>query len=220
MQISQRSYSGHTFRPRPVIEIEKTSNTLIVATAWGNQEMAQWTADFIKERLSASGEVDAEITKVVTKRAPVEESNKLRDVVQLANQQLYKKANEKEYQTAVEIAVVNVERKVLSWVQYGNPHLLLATGQGFQPLSYTPDWSWQLQQSSPLVANALGIKDSLYPNCGSYRLQGNESLFLVARSALPAKLFSVAEPELTNCAEALVEDNADAPFWLGMLSLS
>jgi len=218
MDLVQRSYSGHTFRPRPLIEIEKSTNTIIIATSWGTPEHAQTVIELIKEQLTTSHQPEA--TRVGNfVEGLSEESNRLRAAASIANDQLYLRENSKQYTAAVEIALISVHKKNLNWVQLGTPHLILSGDEGFQPLSYTPDWSWQLQQSSPLVSKALGLERNSYFNCGSYRLKGDEKLFLIARSAVPSLLYSQESPDLKSCAEVLVEDNADAPFWLGVLDL-
>lgn len=218
MDLVQRSYSGHTFRPRPQIEIEKNTNTLIVATSWGSPEQAQAVIEMIKEQLSVSHQPDA--TRVGNFIDGLsEESNRLRAAATIANDYLYSRENSREYQAAVEIALVTIHKRNISWLQLGTPHLLLAGSNGIEPLAYTPDWSWQHQQSSPLLSKALGMERSVYFNCGSHRLKGDEKMFFVSRSAVPSALYSLKSPNLKTCSEVLVEDNSEAPFWVGVLDL-
>lgn len=218
MDLVQRSYSGHTFRPRPIIEIEKTTNTLIIATPWGASDQAQMVIDLIKEQLSVSQQPEATRVGGFIEGLS-EDGNRLRAAAALANEQLYHRENSKEYSIAVEIALISVQKRSLSWVQLGTPHLILLGNEGFQPLASTPDWSWQLQQAAPLVSKGLGMEKNSYFNCGSSRFKGGEKLFLISRSVVPASVYALREPDLNSCAEALVEDNSDAPFWLGVLEL-
>ncbi|MEZ0392381.1 MAG: hypothetical protein ACAH59_09210 [Pseudobdellovibrionaceae bacterium] len=219
MDFFQRSYSGHSFRPRPLIEEDKSTNTLIVATSWGGSEHAQLVVDTIKEQLIVSE--DTQATRINSGHQGLsEEANLLRQAATLANERLYLRENNREYSAAVEIALITVQKETLHWAQLGTPHLLLSGNQGFQPLCYSPDWSWQLQQSSPLVSKALGLDRQCYLNCGSYKLQGNEKLLMICRSAVPGTLYQIQSPDLTTCSQALVEDNSNAPFWLGVVGFS
>ncbi len=218
MVLEQRSYSGHAFRPRPLIEELPAQKTLIVATSWGDPDHAQWVVDLIKEHLQLAGNPDA--TRVGAYVPELSESgNLIRAAALFANEQLHLKENSKEYKAAVEIAIVTFEKQVLSWVQMGNPHLVLQTPQGMQPLVAQPDWASQLQQDTPLVCRALGLDRVCYPNCGSHRLQKNEKLILISRSTVPSRFYTLENPDLVQCSSALVSDHEEAPFWLGVVSL-
>lgn len=116
--------------------------------------------------------------------------------------------------------MLSYRNHVLSWVQLGTPHLILTGEQGAQPLASYPDWAWQLQQDAPLVSKALGLERNCYPNCGSHRVQGHEKVILVARSAVPASLYTLKNVDLSTCGQALVDDQMQTPFWLGVLDLS
>jgi hypothetical protein len=148
-----------------------------------------------------------------------EMGNHLRNATLMANEQLHLSENAKEYSAAVEVALLSVQKQVLTWAQVGTPHLLLQTSSGLQPLASQPDWAWQLQQDAPLVSKALGLERSCYPQCGSYRLRGHEKILLISRSAIPSKLYALNEANLETCAQVLVEDHEEAPFWLGILDL-
>lgn len=220
MDFTQRSYSGHTFRPRPLLEEDRNSQTYMIATSWGAPEHSHKVIDLIKEHLRFSEDGDS--TKVGTFiQGLTDEGNRLRAAATVANEYLYTKENSTEYSAAVEVALISVRKKVLSWVQIGNPHLVLSTSRGLEPLCYSPDWSWQLQQSSPLLGKALGLERNCNLNCGSYRLsgQGNEKLLLIARSSIPGSLYALKNVDLSTCSQVLVEDNSDAPFWVGILNL-
>lgn len=219
MQLEERSYSGRSFRPRPLIEDIPARNTLIVATSWGGPEHAQSVIEMIKEQITLHS--NPESTRLGNYIAELsEDGNILRAAALYANEQLYLKENVQEYNTAVEVAIISVQNHVLSWVQMGSPHLILKTRKsGADPLASSPDWAWQLQQDSPLVFKALGLERNCYPNCGSYRLMGGEKLVMVSRSAVAPRLYGLEQMNLQTCGQVLVEDHAEAPFWLGVLDL-
>lgn len=218
MDLAQRSYSGHSFRPRPVIEELRAQQTLIVATSWGEPEHARQVVEIIKEQVNAASNPEA--TRIGQFIPELTESgNNLRTAALLANEQLYLRENSKEYSAAVEVALITVQKQVLSWVQIGTPHLILKNESGMQPLVTQPDWAWQLQQDTPLVCKALGLERHCYPHCGSFRLRGREKLVLLSRSAVPSKMYLLPDADLQTCSTVLVEDHEKVPFWLGVLSL-
>lgn len=219
MELVQRSYSGSTFRPRPMIEEIRSRNTMIVATSWGEPEQARNVIEMLKDQMAIHSDIEStRLGNYIEELS--EDGNILRAAALFANEQLFLKENSQEYRAAVEVAVISVQKQVLSWVQMGSPHLILKNQKiGADPIASSPDWAWQLQQDSPLVFKALGLERGCYPNCGSYRLHGGEKLILVSRSALAPRIYSLDQVDLDTCGQALVEDHAEAPFWLGILKL-
>ncbi len=217
MDFRQRFFSGQNFLPRPVIDIEKRTNTLIVVTPWGSPDIARTAIDVIKEQMAASGDETA-VTRVSRYIEGLsEEANHLRSAALFANDHLFLRANGKEYTGAAEIALITIRNQYLSWVQLGAPHILLCNDRGYQPVCYTPDWSWQLRQSAPLVSKALGLERGCYLNCGTHRFDRNDQIFLISRSTLPPTLYASPQANLEELSRLLVEENAEAPFWMGQL---
>jgi hypothetical protein len=220
MDFEQRFFSGTLFVPKPVIEFERASNTLIIATPWGPSEQAQRVIEIIKEQISSDGAPTAEtaVTRVARHVEGLsDEGNRLRTATAFANEQLFLRENTSQYTGAVEVAVISIQNQFLSWVQLGSPHILLRNQKGFQPLCYTPDWSWQLHQKSPLVSQALGLERSCYLNCGTHRLQKGDDILLISRSTLPAQIYAAEDNRLESLAHILVDNDPESPFWIGRL---
>jgi hypothetical protein len=217
MNFEQRFYSGQTFLPKPLIEIERNSNTLIIATTWGAPALGQIAIDIVKEQLGSARE-ETEVTRV-TKfiEGLSDEGNRLRSAALLANDHIFLKENAKAYEGAVEIALISIQNRSLSWAQLGAPHVLLRNEQGYQPICYTPDWSWQLKQRSPMVSKALGLERNCYLNCGNCRVEKSDQLFLISRSNLPSPIYSLQESSLESVSKVLIDQDQQAPFWIGHL---
>jgi serine/threonine protein phosphatase PrpC len=169
MRFEQRSYSGPSFRPTPVTNYEKSSELLLVATAWGEPDAGKIATDKIKEFLQMSEDPEATIARG-HQETQVRIESRMRTAAMMVNELLYKTENSQEYKAAVELAMISIEKNMLHWVQIGAPHILLAGPRGLEPICYTPDWSWQLGQSAPLLGQALGLEKTCHLNCGSYRL--------------------------------------------------
>jgi len=217
MDFQQRFFSGTAFLPRPVVDIEKGTNTLIVVTPWGSPDLAKTTIEVIKEQLSTSGDETAvtRVTKYVEGLS--DDANHLRSAALFANEHLFLKDNLNEYIGAAEIALITIQDQMISWAQIGAPHVLLCNDRGFQPICYTPDWSGQMRQSSPLVSKALGLERSCYLNCGTHRFEKTDQLFLISRSTLPAKIYSNPQTDFNKMSRILIDHDGDSPFWIGQL---
>lgn len=217
MDFRQRFFSGKNFLPKPQIDVEKNSNTLIIATPWGSADLAQLAIGIIKEQLS-SIQNETEVTRV-TKfiEGLSDEGNRLRSAALIANERLFLKENEKQYVGAVEIALLSIHNRSLSWAQLGAPHVLLRNEQGYQPLCYTPDWSWQLKQQAPLVSKALGLERNCYLNCGNNHVEKSDQVFLISRKNLPPQVYSHQESSLESVSKLLIDQEPETPFWIGQL---
>ncbi len=201
-----------------MVSLVDSDSVLLVLTSWGHRDSAEQASQIFIDQLQLG---DAEDLTSPFGHAeslgPV--ANRLKTAAHLANSLLYREANHTEYVAGLEALAIVHKDNVLSWVQVGGPHLLLRQNSGLQPLASQHDWSWQLSQSSPLPSQCLGLQSSLHVQCGSLFLAPGSDLFLVSRGAVPGKAFEVAPSELAAMTRVLVEDNPEAPFWLGQVRL-
>jgi hypothetical protein len=217
MIFNQRFFSGQFFLPRPVIDIERKTNTLIVSTPWGSPELAKNSIDTMKQQIG-SVSVETQVTQVTRAIEGLsDEGNQLRAAALYTNESIFLHENAKEYVGAVEVSMISVQNQFLSWVQIGAPHILIYNDRGFQPVCYAPDWSWQLKQKSPLMSKALGIERSCYLNCGSHRFEKQDHIFLISRATLPAQMYLHENADLDSLSRILVDSDPDTPFWIGQL---
>ncbi len=223
MSLAQRSYSGKCFRPKPLVGFDEQSQSTLVVTSWNSPEPANKVFQMLKDFLVTSSDPDATVAgPYIEGLGPT--ANRLRNAAILANENLFLNENRTEYVAGVELAVFSVHKDILSWVQIGAPHLILSSAQGFQPLCYTPDGAWQMQQDTPLLSHGLGIEKSVYFNCGNYRLQGEEQLVMISRSQIPSNLYANNIHKKANqidiLSQVLVEDRPETPFWIGISNLT
>lgn len=218
MNLRQRSYSGPSFRPSPLVVQEKIPRVVIVATAWGEPDAAQKSVDRIQEFLQMSEDPEATVIGANNQELSRIE-NRMRAGAMLANEIIMKTDNSQEYKSAVELAMIGLEKNMLHWVQIGCPHILLSSPKGLEPICYSPDWSWQMQQPSPLVGQALGLERSCHLNCGSYRLSAGQSVILISRSQLPAGIYALPDPDIDSVSRVLIDDDPNAAFWIATIQL-
>lgn len=214
--MEQRSYSGLNHRPSPIVTIESETKSLLVLTSWGDEGPAQRVSEIIKDFLVTASSPDA--TRIGPSQATSPTGDllqRLRAAVALGNESILLNENKAEWTSAVELAVISNANQVISWAQVGAPHVLVWTPEkNFQPLCYTPDWAWQIQQGAPLVCHALGLEKFCPVNSGSFRLKGDETLVLISRSHLPGSFFSSQSCDLRHLSRLLIEDSEETPFWM------
>lgn len=218
MQLRERSYSGQVFRPKPLIDADSKPGTVIIATSWGAPEHATKVVQKVNDFLSLAAEPDATAMGSYIEGLGTQ-ANRLRSAALLANETLFSNENRAEYLAGVELTAFVIHNNSLSWVQVGTPHLLLSTRKGLQPLSYSPDWAWQLGSDSPLLCHGLGLEPHCQVQCGSVKVESMDKVILVSRSSIPGIFYSQEKLELSDLSQVLVEDSPDTPFWLGILDL-
>ncbi|PWU12851.1 MAG: hypothetical protein C5B49_15635 [Bdellovibrio sp.] len=216
MQLSHRSYTnGEFFRPKPQIVERAESGLLVVATAWGGAEASQRACNTIVEQFELlSGEDLTTPFESLPSVSPA--ANRLRIGALLANQQILKGDNAKIWKSAVELAAFHMKHGVLSWVQIGNPTLLLKDEKYLHPLAYEMDWGIQSGNEGPLFSQALGLDRQIPLRVGSCRVPPGSELLLISRNSIPGDLFQLNTLELDEVFQVLVNDNPRSPFWLGL----
>lgn len=217
MRVIERSYSGQVFRPKPIIDSKP--DTLIIATSWGSQDHGQKVVKRVNDFLSLAAEPDA--TSMGSYIEGIGSmANRLRSAAMLANESLFSVENRDEYVAGVELTAFSIHNNNLSWVQVGTPHLLLSTRKGLQPLSYSPDWAWQLGSPSPLLCHGLGLEPHCQVQCGSVKVETLDKVILVSRSSIPGAFYAQANLGLQELSQVLVQDTPEMPFWLGIVDLN
>ncbi len=216
MKMNERSFSGRFFRPRPIVEAFDNSKSLLIAVPWGAKEPAENVLQSTRESIVAvSGQHDPEMTVAIGQSAVVESvQQRMCRAVRLANEKNYLQYNAADYSSAAEFLGLVVEDKTLSWAQVGAIHLLIYNQKGLQPLCYSPDWAWQIQQDAPLLCQGIGLDSTCQIQTGSYRLLGNETVICIARSYIPQQLFAAGSPDLEELTRILAEESEQTPFWI------
>lgn len=219
MKLSQSSYTnGLHFRPKPVVIDRPDSNLLVIATGWGPLEVTQKAAEIVVEQFELLSRDD--VTTAFEVMASVSSpANRLVNGARMANQHLHKIENGKQWKAAVELTALHYEYGVLSWVHVGSPHVVLHDGRNVHPLAYAVDWVGQSENQGPLFSEALGMEANVNLTVGSLRLTREAQVLLVGRSTLPKALFQAEGFAAADVQRMMVDDDADAPYWLGLVDL-
>jgi hypothetical protein len=224
--MQERSYSSKLFRPKPVIHTESDGSLLVIATSWGLPEHATRVADEIAKYVT-SARGDVEVT------SPFEfltclssEANHLRIATQIANDVLYRGENKSEYVSGVELLAVSRVGSQIAWAQVGAPHLLLRRpGRPLVPLATCFDHSFEVslqgRREAPLPSRLLGVDPSCNIVSGDLQAGPDDLMILLASSLLPSALWTAPGPfDLQGLTKHLIQEDAEAPFWLGLVDFS
>lgn len=227
MQLKERSYSGRSARPKPIIRDEFGGEFWVITTSWGANDNATPVAEEMIKYISAT-RGDVEVT------SPFEfltcysnEANALRVAALLSNDRIFRGENKTEYSSLVEVVALWKTGRQLSWVQCGGAQIFIKKpGVDLIPLSVVNDQSYEVLavqgETSPLPSAGLGLENSCALNVGSYTMGEQDQIVLFAGSHIPRDLWQLTDVELDlqKIVQRVGAQMADQPFWLGLLSSS
>lgn len=220
MKWSERSYNTKHLRPRPLIHQDESQKFMLIMTPWGSQEECQKVMDFSVQHLLTVRQ-DHEHTSAFQKILSLSsEANELRQVALLANDFLYQNINGDSHELVIEFLFLAFNKRQVSWVQLGCPHLFLKKKDQFtQPISCYPETKSTLQ-NFPLPSHYLGSDSTVAPRCGDLYLEKNDELILLSASQIPIGIWKNShKKELDVWTDELTHETASQPFWLGRLKL-
>jgi hypothetical protein len=225
MQLVQRIYPGNVPRPAPFV-LEKPENKLIVvATPWGTNLAAENAAQSVAEYYALS-KTDREATSPYAKLPGLSSlANSLRLSTLIANESIYKNFNANELSTACEMMALAIEGRELTWVQIGQPHLLVVRKGFLVPLEVALDLSTDFPNTAPLPSKLLGIDRQSEVETKSITVQSGDVLLLLARSFIPSSLFTLpfgnssVNAVCDQVFQTVVRSNPEMPFWVGAFQI-
>lgn len=225
-KFNSRPYSGSTFRPRPEVHIDPSSNLLLVATPWGQRSSARKAIDTILEYYALANS-DHEVTSPFERLTCLSTAaNNLRTATLLANELLYREENKAEYRSGVEIFGASFVDSEFVWLQVGQPQILLArAGERLMPLGGYVDLSLDMSESNELLPalpnQLLGLDSTVNLTMNSFRAKPGDRIILMSHSSPPPALYGMTRDELSldQISGMLAKANPDMAFWIGLLDL-
>ena len=225
-KISERSYSGKFFRPKPEVHCEEDGSLTIIATPWGNRSGAQKVISTIKDFFLSAIEDNDNTSpfEVLTYLSPT--ANNLRVSVMLANDSLYLEDNRNEYSSGVELIVIAKSENEIAYTCIGMPHIFIDR-KGFPPLPLATGMDLALDISHkghllpPLPNDILGLASTSNFSVHSARVQKGDRFIAISRTTLPATFYDLPheQRQLNTIAEAFSKSDAESPFWIGLIDL-
>ena len=222
----QKTYPGEAHRPSVELEVFEKENVLIASTPWGSRDSSKQATQMIREYYGTAM-TDPEATSPFARLPGLSTSaNSLRAATFLANETIFQKYNKDNYTSGCELLILTFNNRELSWVQIGQPHLLLLRGGKFIPLQVALDLNLDYLSSSPLPGKLLGVDRQIELETKSFILQKNDLIVLLARSQIPAVFLSSTfnKPQASDLGQKLfelaVKDDPQMPFWISVFQNS
>lgn len=224
MRLTERSYSGKYFRPRPEFLINQ--NLGVIATPWGPRSTAKRAIQAFTDYFHAAQD-DQEATsafQLIESLSPL--ANQLRVALMMTNDTLLNEENKDHYNSGVELFAFSKTQNELAFVQVGGGSFFIDR-QGFdlQPLSVQLDlsagFSHKNQILNPLPSTLVGLGQTIHIQSQSINTQNGDRFILLQRSFIPARFLAVAQTQrnLSHFSRVLAHHSEDFPFWLGLLEL-
>ena len=226
MIFTARSVPGNgLYRPQPTIFESKDGKTVAVITNWGNATRSSLISEKIESVLTPQL-FDPDKTQAVRKILSASGSIELKlgEALRSANDELYKRENEKIWKTVIEVTVIHLESGVLYWAQAGMPHLLMSTnisaGRGAEFLTVSPDASAIFSQPIPLPTSGLGLDRIPNINSGSVPVKKGIKLAFLSIPGKALPVLSQTEFQVDHLIESFSAIYPDQPSWIAVTEVS
>lgn len=224
MQFTTRPYGGKLFRPLPEVYLTDDQSLIIIATPWGQAQIAK---DFITSVTSYwrdSIRASEKISRYIPDDGLTYDEHLFKMAILASHEDLKDKYNDEELTAGLEILCVLKNEKKITWFQVGAPSMILIRENTVIPLYHSVDFSFDFSPQGkplpPLPKNLLGLQQHVNLGVGGLRLQKNDRFLMVSRSYIPSDFFKKLNPDtitLDTATHLFAKDNEDQPFWLGLL---
>ncbi len=225
MKFENKSYSSNFSNPNPKIHFDKDNKSLIVTTCWGHNVDSSPYIESILNFYSSKLK-DRDFTSPFGSLDHLDfYENTLRTSILMANQSFFKKNNEEELVSGLEIFVLIQKSNTLYMAQVGQPHILLKRGTNLNIIHTQPDLSCEYANDKyelpPLPTKLFGTNKNIDINISKIHCKKNDQLVLIKRSQIYPFNFSDSAEEVTleSISDYLVSNNSELPFWLGILDI-
>lgn len=223
--IEQRMYPSRF--PRPSIEVENHDKDgfLIITSPWGTRDASRQVNQTMSEHYG-SNLADPEATSPFGKLPGLSPAaNSLRVACLMANNLIFEKFNKTLYTTGCEALLMARHQSEITWVQIGQPHLILVRGDALHLLQAGLDMTMDFPNKIPLAGKLLGVERPVELETKSLVVQKQDKFILLNRSTIPQSYFASPFNALDSSQlhrqlfDLAVADDPDQTFWLGVVTL-
>lgn len=234
MNYQERSYGGKLFRPRPEIHTSENSSLFIIATPWGDPQVA---TDFIStvttQFRTSTDDIDQKLATIHIEGLNFNETL-LRKSIFKAHDEILEKYNDQVLTAAVEAICFLKSGPNLTWFKVGAPFFCLVRDKNVLPFNHPVDFSFDYSCNTntdaspshengftahplaPLPKALIGTQEQVQLESGSLRLAEGDQFLFVSRSYIPVSFFQSVTKSLSldNATLALAKDQEELPFWI------
>lgn len=221
MKIEERNYNTKQFRPTPKIYKSNEMDLITIVTAWGEGGLAENINNEISKFIfAAQGDFEAtspfEFNSALSK-----DSNNLRMATLIANDMIYRSENRDDLHTCYEMIVLFKKKNQLSWVQVGNPNLVLLRDLA-TPLSFSPPPSTSYESKVISLPNQFfGTEMHCYFQVGTIEIKETDKLLLFTENKLSPENWTLKSSEwnLNTFVKNQIKFDDENPFWMAIVNL-
>ena len=144
MNWEKRSFSGKTLSPAPSCHISSDRKLLALITPWGLDNISPGNVfEELESEYNFFAEDSAKTYPFPRLVSLTETANNIRTSVIQVNNSIFHQANQEEYATGFELFYAVLHDKSCSFIQIGNPALLLdRKGRALQLIGQNAHWFW------------------------------------------------------------------------------
>lgn len=221
MKIEERNYNTKQFRPAPKIYKSNEMDLITIITSWGEGGLTENINNEISKFIfAAQGDFEAtspfEFNSALSK-----DSNNLRMATLIANDMIYRSENRDDLRTCYEMIVLFKKKNQLSWVQVGNPNLVLLRDL-VTPLSFSPPPGESCEGKVISLPNQFfGTEMHCYFQVGTIEIKENDKLLLFTENKLSPENWSLGASDwnLNTFVKNQIKFDNENPFWMSIVSL-
>ena len=216
MQFNERSFSGQSMRPTPVVK--NSSRTVAVVTPWNaNQKDASNVISAFQESYSYLS-VDPERTQPFKKMTSLSDNeNSLRAVCMKVNKDIFSKHNQKEISMGFEVffGIQNDAEFIFS--QIGHPQVFISKQKGPLQMIGQNQMVDVETSSAYLPYNLLGLFEDIPIFIQSIKVQKGDQLILLSGHVASSEFLNFQQDSINELGKILSQTSDEKSFWLGQI---
>lgn len=219
MEIIEKSYSGKHFKPAPKVYQSQDQELMSIITTWGEGVQRESIhTELSKFIFAAQGDFEV-TTPFEFNTALSKDSNSLRMAALISNDYLYRAENKDDIRTCYEILILFKNKNTLSWLQIGNPNVILVRNN-LIPISFSTGTDSKSFNSLILPNQFYGIDMHCHFQVGSIELLEGDKILLCNNSILSPENWGLNNKSgLDVFFKNQIKFNSEIPFWMGMINL-
>lgn len=225
MKITERSYGGSLFIPRPIIHEDQNRNLIICINAWGNVEGSKKALSKITEFLEIASQ-DEDVTSPFDRIESLsKQANNLRIAFLIANDFLFRDFNAEEYLSGFEAFCLQNQGSEVTLLSIGSyvPYIIKKNTPPI-PLMHQVSLSQDFETNKalpPIPGQMAGTSNSLNLNIQSFRKQPESDLLIINRTDVPQNMYLnwSENQSLDQICLSLAQSDENKPFWISKINL-
>ncbi len=221
MTFDSTFYPGNFARPRAEYSLSDDAKLFCLAVPWGSHEAYNTLTAALNEPNLENDETATEITLPFADGQNLShEAKKLKTFLTKINLNVYQQFNKTAYTTGCEATLFSLSEHQLSWVQIGQPHILLLRNNVLTVLQSARDLSVDFSMASPLPYQLLGIDKHVEAQVQNISVKHGDQIVLYTGTTLPNSFFGMknfGDHVVDSLVKVAIQENENSPFGIAVV---